>query len=63
VKVFGSRPLIDHCCPPRQGRRSKTSKEGNRESEGRRRATYGDLRVAGVCCGAVGMTIKDDFEG
>jgi hypothetical protein len=63
VKVFGCRPLIDHCCPPRQGRRSKTSKEGNRESEGRRRATYGDLRVAGVCCGAVGMTIKDDFEG
>ena len=26
-------------------------------------ATYGDLRVAGVCCRAVGMTIKDDFEG
>ena len=26
-------------------------------------ATYRDLRVAGVCCGAVGMTIKDDFEG
>src|SRR6202035_1526925 len=64
VKVFGFRPFIDHCCPPRQGRRSKTSKEGNRESEGRRRrATYGDLRVAGVCCRAVGMTIKDDFEG
>jgi hypothetical protein len=64
VKVFGCRPFIDHCCPPRQGRRSKTSKEGNRESEGRRRrATYGDLRVAGVCCRAVGMTIKDDFEG
>ena len=37
VKVFGCRPFIDHCCPPRQGRRSKTSKEGNRESEGRRR--------------------------
>ena len=64
VKVFGCRPFIDHCCPPRQGQRSKTSKEGNRESEGRRRrATYGDLRVAGVCCRAVGMTIKDDFEG
>ena len=63
-EVFGCRPFIDHCCPPRQGRRSKTSKEGNRESEGRRRrATYGDLRVAGVCCRAVGMTIKDDFEG
>jgi hypothetical protein len=26
-------------------------------------ATYGDLRVAGVCCRAAGMTIKDDFEG
>jgi hypothetical protein len=26
-------------------------------------ATYGDLRVAGVCYRAVGMTIKDDFEG
>src|SRR3984893_6596481 len=37
VKVFGCRPFIDLCCPPRQGRRSKTSKEGNRESEGRRR--------------------------
>ena len=37
VKVFGCRPFIDRCCPPRQGRRSKTSKEGNRESEGRRR--------------------------
>ena len=37
VKVFGYRPFIDRCCPPRQGRRSKTSKEGNRESEGRRR--------------------------
>jgi hypothetical protein len=37
VKVFGFRPFIDHCCPPGQGRRSKTSKEGNRESEGRRR--------------------------
>ena len=36
-EVFGCRPFIDHCCPPRQGRRSKTSKEGNRESEGRRR--------------------------
>jgi hypothetical protein len=35
VKVFGCRPFIDHCCPPRQGRRSKTSKEGNRESEAR----------------------------
>jgi hypothetical protein len=22
-----------------------------------------ELRVAGVCCRAVGMTIKDDFEG
>ena len=64
VKVFGCRPFIDLCCPPRQGRRSKTSKEGNRESEGLRRcATYGDLRVAGVCCRAAGMTIKDDFEG
>ena len=64
VKVFGCRPFIDHCCPPRQGRRSKTSKEGNRESEGRRRrATYGDLRVAGVCCRAVGMTIKDAEKG
>jgi hypothetical protein len=37
VKVLGCRPFIDHCCPPRQGRRSKTTKEGNRESEGRRR--------------------------
>jgi hypothetical protein len=37
VKVFGCRPFIGHCCPPGQGRRSKTSKEGNRESEGRRR--------------------------
>ena len=63
-EVFERRPFIDLFCPPRQGRRSKTSKEGNRESEGRgRRATYGDLRVAGVCCRAVGMTIKDDFEG
>ena len=65
VKVFGCRPFIDRCCPPRQGRRSKTSKEGNRELEGRRRRRnlYGDLRVAGVCCRAVGMIIKDDFEG
>src|ERR1700724_1716088 len=46
----------NHCCPRTQGRRSKTSKEGNRESEGpRRRATYGDLRVACVFCPAVGM--------
>ena len=36
-EVFGCRPFIDLCCPRRQGRRSKTSKEGNRESEGRRR--------------------------
>jgi hypothetical protein len=36
VKVFGCRPFIDHCCPRRQGRRSKISKEGNRVSEGRR---------------------------
>src|SRR3984893_18496363 len=35
VKVFGCRPFIDHCCPPRQGGRSKTSKEGYRESEAR----------------------------
>ena len=35
VKVFGCRPFIDHCCPPRQVRRSKTSKEGYRESEAR----------------------------
>jgi len=40
VKVFGCRPFIDHRCPPREGRRSKTSKEGNRESEGRRRRRY-----------------------
>ena len=64
VKVFGCRPFIDLCCPPRQGRRSKTSKEGNRELKGvAAAATYGDLRVAGVGCRAVGMTIKDDFEG
>jgi hypothetical protein len=26
-------------------------------------ATYGDLKVAGVCRRAAGMTIKDEFEG
>ena len=37
VKVFGCRPSSTLAGAPGQGRRSKTSKEGNRESEGRRR--------------------------
>jgi superfamily I DNA/RNA helicase len=37
LELLRTGPFIDHCFPPRQGRRSKTSKEGNRESEGRRR--------------------------
>src|ERR1700722_11993188 len=50
-EVFGCRPFIDLCCPPRQGRHPKTSREGNASRKGvAAAATYGDSRVAGVCC-------------
>src|SRR3984893_8098210 len=60
-EVFGCRPFIDHCCPPRQGRRSKTSKEGNRESEGRRRRCNLWGFESRWRLFSSGRIIKDDF--
>src|SRR3984893_11984801 len=50
-----------HCCPPRQGRRSKTSKEGNRESEGRRRRCNLWGFESRWRLFSSGRIIKDDF--
>ena len=67
VKVFGCRPFIDLLTIAVRRDRAGVRKPPRKETASRKgiaaAATYGDLRVAGVCCRAVGMTIKDDFEG
>jgi hypothetical protein len=62
-EVFGCRAFIDHCCPrEKAGVRKPPRKETASRKGVAAAATYRDLRVAGVCRRAVGMTIKDDFE-